>query len=307
MGSAGYVPYSVFGLSRAGIGASETELPDTDFPVSGHHYVTWKAGVGTSHRLSRRAWVDADASYSTRRVGTGGRDFRTATGGGRFRYQIGRGAFLKAGYYYADAHYSDRASYGRHVLDLGVDYSHDLSLFRRTTFSFSSGTSIITYPAADVTSTLGRGARNRFRVAGTAELRHEMGRTWTASLTYQRGVQFLESWPEPILSDSAGAQIGGSISRRLQFSANLRGSTGRVALGADDNGFNMYHGGATLTYALNRHLNVGALYSTYHHRFDQLVTLPPGFGPWYDRHRVIGQVSVWTPLFSRSRRVNATR
>src|SRR5688500_19491575 len=75
------------------IGANETELPDTDFPVSGHHYVTWKAGVGTSHRLSRRAWVDADASYSTRReIGRAScRERVEVAAGGERRGRNGRG------------------------------------------------------------------------------------------------------------------------------------------------------------------------------------------------------------------------
>jgi hypothetical protein len=134
-----------------------------------------------------------------------------------------------------------------------------------------------------------------------------MGRTWTTAVAYQRGVQFLEGWPDPLLSDSASASLGGSISRRLQFSASLRASTGRTALRADNNGFNLYHGGANLSYALNRHVSVGAMYSTYHHRFAEGVNLPPGFGPWFDRHRIIAQVSVWAPLFTRARRANASR
>jgi hypothetical protein len=306
MGSAGYVPYSVLSLARGGTDVDDTELPDTDFPVSLHHYVTWKAGLSTSHRLSRRAWITADTTYSTRRLGVDGRQFRTAAGGGRLRYQVGVNTFLKAGYHYADAQYSDELSYARHVIDLGADFSRDLSIARRTTFSFSTGTSMITYPV-DADQPAGRGARNRFRLSGAAQLRHEMGRTWTASLGYQRGVQFLEAWPDPLLSDSVTAKVDGSVSRRVQFSASARASTGRNARLADENGFNLYHGAATLTYAFNRHVNVGLLMTTYHHRFGEQVTLPPGFGPWFDRHRVIAQISVWAPLLSRSRRVNATR
>ena len=307
MGSAGYVPYSALGLSRTGIDTDGTDVPDTDLPVSLHHYVTWSTGLSTSHRLSRRAWIGADTTYSTRRIGGDGRQFRTAGGGGRFRYQVGRNVFLKAGYHYADASYSDRVSYVRHLFDVGADASHDLAIARRTTFSFSTGTSMITYPASQADEAGGRSARNRFRLAGSAELRHEMGRTWAATVGYQRGVQFLEAWPDPVLSDSATAKVEGSVSRRVQFSASLRASTGRNARLADDNGFNLYHGSATLTYAFNRHVNAGLLLTTYRHRFSEQVTLPPGFEPWFERHRVIAQVSFWTPLLSRTRRVNATR
>jgi hypothetical protein len=306
-GTAAYVPYSVLSLTGASVGAVETDLPEHDFPVSLDHYVTWGAGLGTNHRLTRLTWVSADANYSTRRIGAGTQDFRTATGGGRLRHQVGKGAFLKAGYYYTDAHYGDVRSYGRHLLDVGVDYSRDLSFARRTTLSFDTGTSIVTFPASDADDDGRDDALNRLRLGGSAQLRHEMGRTWVAAISYQRGVQFLEGWPEPLFTDSAGAQLQGSVSRRIQFSASVRASTGHLARNRDDSGFNVYHGGATLTYALNRHLNVGVLYSTYHHQFEESVALPPGFGAWFERHRVIAQVSAWAPLFTRSRRVNVTR
>jgi hypothetical protein len=281
-------------------GAPESELPDDNFAESPEYYVTWNGSLGTNRRLqlSRRLTLTADTDFSTRSDSTRADTYQSFGGGGTLRYGVGRGLALKAGYFYTRALYSvqDRRV-DSHQFDVGVDFNRALSISRRTSVSFSTGTSAVTQ--AD-------GNGTRLRATGTASLEHEIGRTWTAALNYRRGMQFMDAWPEPVFSDSLTVTFGGLLTRRLQFSANGRAATGEVGVG-NSSGFGAYHGGATLSYALSRYANVGIAYSRYHHRFDESAALAPGFGPSIDRQRVVAQVSLWAPLFHRARRDNAAR
>src|SRR5207247_3153031 len=65
-------------------------------------------------------------------------------------------------------------------IDIGIDYDRPLSLSRRTTFTFSTGSSLV--PDQGVT---------HYRVNGSATLTHAMGRTWTSRLQYSRALQLI--------------------------------------------------------------------------------------------------------------------
>ena len=301
--AASYMPYSLSSLypydSLTGRGGMVP--PDLDLASSLQHYFTYTGGVDYDRRLTRRVSFDANYTFQLRDESVyTGQYVRQGAGGG-LTFEVSRGLDLRAGYRYDDVDYGTGRRIRNHLIDAGVDYNRALSFSRRTTLSFNTGTTATSSPDSGAEET-------EFRVVGGAELNHEIGRTWSASLGYSRDVHLDAAWGDIVSSDGVVATLSGLINRRVDFQSSARVSGGAIGLStADDNRYESYSGSASLGYALTRHVNLSLSYLYYRHRFDQGVVLPPDFANTFNRHSVRASVSVWAPLFQRGRRSNATR
>ena len=223
------------------------------------------------------------------------------TVGGGLTHSLGKGLAATAGYHYMDGRYeAEVGRFTNHLIDAGVDFNRNLSFSRRTTLSFGTGTTATVRPNDTAT-------RTRFHLNAHAALNHEMGRTWNASLDYSRGVQFHESWPEPVSFDLLTARVGGQLSRRLQFQSSANGSKGRAVYAHAGGAIEGYYAMALLGYDLSQHLSLNLKYAYYHHRFEDGTLAVPGYPDAANRHSVRGFVSLWAPLFQRARRADVTR
>ena len=292
---AGYQPYSLrsmmptFFQPRLG----DPLIVDEDFPSSLDHYFGYSAGAAYTRNLTQRQIFNASYGYRGRGRAGGTDTFGSQAARADLTHLMSRDLGLRFGYGYTQGRFGGDRRFGTHVIDVGVDYSHALSFSRRTTVSFGTGSNAM------------RRSRNevlRFRVNGNVRLNHEIGRTWMANLTYNRGLQFMETWPEPVYSDSAVAGLGGEISRRVQFQAAARWLRGRSYFETDRDRLESYGGSATLSVAITRHINSGVSYGYYHHRFQNLIAPVPGFPGELERQSARAFVSVWVPLFQRARR-----
>jgi hypothetical protein len=267
---------------------------DLEFTPVRKHYVGYAGGASLSHELSTRVTMAANYGY---RLTDGLHDSRFLTHGASasLRYGLTRNLGLRLGYGYSEGRYADSDEhYANHNLDVGLGYDRALSLSRRTTLSFQTGSS------AYVNKN-----RTHFRASGGARLNHQLGRTWTASIAYDRGVRFVEALRQPVFSDGVTASLGGLISRRLEFEANARAALGTVGDG-QQNGFNSYRGAASLSMGLTRYLGVGISYSYYRNDFESSALLPSGFPHALERHSVSAGINLWAPLFYQ-RSTNAAR
>jgi hypothetical protein len=260
-------------------------------------YLMVSGDAGISHRLSERAAIGASYGYrATDDAGSTGQ-FVSQSLGGRFTYQVAKGFGVRAGYQHAQTTYAnDVEPVVNHAIDAGVDYGRALSFSRRTSVSFGTGSS-----ATSVDD------RMYVRATGSARLNHEIGRTWTASATYARGVTVNESWQEPVFSDSVAGGVGGLITRRLQFQSSVSTSMGTVGVPSNRQRFDSTYGTLALSYAVSRFINTSVTYMYYHHQFDQAIVLPGSAPRTADRQSITANVSLWAPVFHRARRVNATR
>lgn len=299
-GSASYQPYSlrsVFpGLLDPVLG--DPAIVDEDFPASRLHYVSYSAGVDYTRRVSRRWSLSAGYDYQIRpavEAGFGGYQRQTARA--RLSRDLGRGLAFQAGYSYSQVLYDelgDNIPY--HQIDLGVNYNRafSLSLSRRTLLSFTTGTAL--YQVVEPKTF-------EFQVTGSARLTHEMGRTWNASASYHRGLNFSDTWLQPVFADSAQAGVGGFFGRRtqLRFNANAILGSGTAATG-NYGDVQSLNGNGVLSFAVSRHVNTALTYTYYSQRFADTLLLPGGFPQDYDGQSIRVSVSVWAPLFQRARR-----
>jgi hypothetical protein len=299
-GSAGYQPYSlrsVFpGLFEPVLG--DPSIVDEDFPAARLHYVSYNAGADYSRRLSRRWSMSAGYDYQARPSVEGELGgFKRQTVRARLTRDIGRGLTFHAGYSYSQALYDDIGEdTPYHHVDLGVDYNRalSLSLSRRTVLSFTTGTALY----QDV-----HPKTFRFRVVGSARLSHEIGRTWNASLSYNRGLNFSDTWLEPVFADSMQAGVGGFIGRRTQLRFSASGLLGAGTSSSGSYGdVQSTSANGVLSFALTRHVNTALTYTYYSQQFADTLLLPGGFPHDYDGQSIRASVSVWAPLFQRARR-----
>jgi hypothetical protein len=172
-----------------------------------------------------------------------------------------------------------------HDIDLGIDYHRSLSFSRNTTISFGSGSSALTGQQRTV-----------YVITGQTTLAHSIGRTWSATASYRRGLDLLDGFAGPALSSTASANVGGSLSRRIAFSSRAAVSKGQIGLTGEDRGYLTASATAGLDVTLGRRAAFDAQYFYYRQRFGSGVTLMPALSNGMDRQGVRVGFTLRAPL-----------
>jgi hypothetical protein len=296
-----YSPSYFYGLlpSLAPVG-STPRVGSTETALGGHNAYFSDSAVTFSQGLSSRTTVSLLANYRSVKypAGSSTPDLRSYGVGGRYGYNLTRNATLHLGYVYRGGQYSHVTGQSPtvvHDIDAGVDYHRPLSLSRRTRLDFSVGSAIVSAP-----DTLSSEVTPQFRVVGTAALSHDIGRTWQAKLTYNRGAGFAGGFSEPVFSDAAVASLGGFFSRRIDFSTQGGVSFGTAGQGLIANSdFRTYTAVARLRTALTPVLAFFGEYFYYKHDLGAGVGLVPGIPLKMDQNSVRLGLTVWLPLVRR--------
>jgi hypothetical protein len=184
----------------------------------------------------------------------------------------------------------DSPDYRAHNVDFGLDFAKALSLTRKTTASFGVGTNGVT-----------DGRTSTYAFTGNVNLHRELGRTWSASASYNRGARFDQAFRQPVFSDSLTSNVGGFISRRVRADAGVSYSVGNIGFRTDDNGYRSLNGSTGLGIAITRFLSGGVRYTYWRYLFDGGVDVPRDLFLLTGRHGVNAYLSTWLPLFSRTR------
>jgi hypothetical protein len=260
--SGSYSPFYQFG---AGVGVPVSPLAET-MASHGDFANARLAAFGSStiaelkQKIGRHAALSAAYEFHKTTFGQQDLDFASQNAGASLSQRLSRFLTLHTGYTYRAAQTS-RVVAGDvvdHAVDLGLDYSRALSPTRKTTFSFSSGSSLT--PSRQGMA---------FHLTGNALLARAIGRSWSAKFGVNRSVQLLEGFVAPMLTDAATAAIGGSLSSRTSISTSLGYAHGQSAA-AQENGatFGNWTGGLGFHATLSRSTSIDAQYFYYGHRFD---------------------------------------
>ena len=270
------------GVGSGGPGAGGDPLgsglaPTSDFATFNGPVVSYATMLGVTQALGRRlsATVQYARSWTSFSALSSVRSQQVAIGG-RLSYELGEFAAFRAGYTQRNAR-SDAFPGARypatHDLDIGVAVRQG---FTRggTTFSFNTGSSVI---GGSNTSLGGDPDALTFRVGGQATLVQRIGRMWSAQVGYSRGVDYVELMPAPLLSDSVGASVGGSLGRRVYLGASLGYSTGTVGVGPDAGGFTTESASMSMSVQLTRNAALLANYGYQREELGDGVEVIPGF------------------------------
>lgn len=258
----------------------------------GESYLTETADAGLSYQVSRR--VSTSVGYRAWRSVPPGQTSDSVMQGlsARANIGVGRGLGFYVGYHLDSTVYgAGLPNYYTHHADFGLDFAKALSLTRKTTASFGTGTSAAT-----------DGNETRYWLTGNVAIMRELGRTWSAALSYNRDVAFEAAFQQPVFSDTVAAMVGGLISRRVSFDAGAGVERGKVGFATADNGFSTLYTSTGIGIAITRFLNGGLRYGYSRYLFDAGVRLPADLLFQTGRHGVHAYLSSWLPLFSRTRR-----
>lgn len=255
------------------------------------------SGLAVTHLLARHSSVTFN--YGLEQSHTDGTDFSAHYVKASFNQYLGRYAIARAGYArrLVDRHglstSNEPGVAASHDIDLGIDYNRPLSLSRRTTMVITTGSAIV--PAEGRVSAQGG---THYRLLGTASLNREIGRTWKAALSYGRNLEFVETFTEPLLSDTVALRLDGSFTRRVDVAVSAGLSKGSVgfAAGDPDHGYGTYGASARLRWAITRFVTTYGEYITYGHAFGSEVQVPGGFGRDVKRSEVRVGLTFWAPL-----------
>jgi hypothetical protein len=268
--SVGFSPYYQFGAMPNGSPSEldETALAHGDFANSGVSALTLSTDATMTQAIGRRTSL-ALSYYSQRTTfDQSNLDQMSLIGSVSLSHRLSRYLSLRTGYGLRSARYpSANAETVRvHALDLGLDYARALSLTRRTTLSFRSG-SVATKVADGMA----------YVITGDAALTRMIGRTWNVRLGVKRDVNLLEGFTEPVLSNVLTTGIGGGLNRRMSVSSSVTVSSGTVGV-ANQTGSNYWNwtAGGAWRLTLSRRSALDAGYFYYGHRFEDGVVLPPG-------------------------------
>ncbi len=247
------------------LGGLAAELPDRPVPA-GQELLDPSALFGVARE---GGWQSHSRAAFSRRTGRSGRlEFSSGytqtefdalrskftTAGVRYNHTVSRSSTLVTGYTYRRAEPEDGDPLTFHDIDIGIDYHRSLGRSRRTSISFSTGTALV----QEETDT-------EYRVLGQARLTRLVGRSWSASLDYHRGLEFLEALSQLAATDAVTGTLNGFMTPALETTISATYS----------HGFLGGSGGAPLTtraivadmqYGLSRHFAIDAQY---------LYLLPP--------------------------------
>jgi len=225
-------------------------------------------------------------------------DFGTWQAGAHASYNIASGLSARIGYGYSEGRYPDGLSNSQgHALDAGIDFSRALSLSRRTKLAFATGSYVGVYQE-----------EKHYRFLGNATLSREIGRSWNAALAYNRTVELLAAYAQPVLGDAVTAGIGGLINRRVQVDASVGAFFGNVGFSGGLNAFDTYTAGASALLSISREMALRVSYSYFHYSYEPGARpLVNSLVPTSDRHSVEANFVVWAPLYYRPRKPDATR
>lgn len=270
-----------------------------DLAISNQRVVIESGNAGVSHTVSYspRTSLLLDYRYMVTRVSSLPFDYQSHSAGGTLRHSLSAALALRAGYHARLQKYpSEQESQTLlfHDLDVGVDYAHALGPSHRTMLTASSGTTAVT----------GHGQTD-YRIVGDASLLREIGRTWHGGIVYSRRVGFVDTFEAPVLYDAATAQVGGLITRRLEFTASAAAVRGEVGL-ATSRTYSSYIGTAGLNQALSRNIALGVSYFYAQYRFGSGIVLPEQIISQPKRQGVHVTLTAWAPLLYR-RKKNASR
>jgi hypothetical protein len=294
-----YQPFNLYGLvpqpEPPGLGESNT--PAVDFYLTNQGYASYSTSANFKRQLSRRATLSADYGFHFSDMPSVLGAYSSQTGSIRFTQSLTKGLGVHLGYGYTVASYSrEDGDFGYHNIDAGVDYSNTLSFSRKTTLSFSTGTSF-----APTNGNVG------FHVTGSASLNHEIGRTWELTAGYNRYVGFFDFYAGLVEYQSATANLSGLLSRRLSFYTGLTATSGVLGADASGYGFGDLHSSTGLNVALNRYLSLNANYSLHRYSRADAVPVPDWIAADMLRQTVSVSISAQAPLFQRGRSRNASR
>jgi len=248
-----YQIYPSFGMNGT-VGNPGTMAPFAPYATQMLENESVQATAGLTARLTERTKLTASAYRRQTMFTESDADFTNNGYQARWTWEVRRDLGVYAGYGHEHAVQSGVGGqeFDNETIDIGIDYRRTFSLSRRTTFGFSTSTSVLK---------TGTSARE-VRVNGGVILTKYFRRTWRAAAHATRATSYVPGFYEPLYSDTVGVSLGGMFSTRLEWVISADAGRGEAAF-SNTSGFNTVTASSKLTFALSRYVGLYGQYSAY--------------------------------------------
>jgi hypothetical protein len=206
------------------LGAGASADTSADHALGAVPNTLYGTAVALHRGIGRNGSVVFDYGLSmTRTAGQNSQDVQRA--GGLVTRRLSRHLDLRLGYHARwrrpgpDA---DIVPLLSHDIDAGVAFTRELSMSRGTSLVFTSGSSIV---SADFGP--------QYILTGSAALNQTIGRTWNATLMFDRGLDYPDALPHAVIADQLSIGLGGFIGRRFNLRLRASGGMGSTGFEAD--------------------------------------------------------------------------
>ena len=297
----GYSPRFLFSVLPEAGDLGDVAPPALDYGVVAQRTASYMTGANASLRVSRRSVLNAAVSSGATTFLDNNYQLSTKSYGGGYSYSATRYTTLRAGYTEHVADYpafgiAERRRYKRRSFDAGVNYSRPLSISRRTTVSFGSGSSAID-----------DGQETFYTLTGNASLVHQIGRTWEANVVYARGLGVVGGFGEPLFADSVNSNLRGQVTNKLGLVVTAGFADGNVGLGSRANDYRSFQASTRLEMVVKRErIGLYGDYFYYAYTFDAAAPTVVAIPREVDRHGLRVGLIIRFPLI-RERTPRVTR
>jgi hypothetical protein len=284
--SASYSPYFQLMPGQAALGAADASGDAIDYSVSRQPQMIYGSAGAATYVPARGAEITLNYGYRLTDFFEGS-DFSQRSFGGRFTYALSRAVGLRLGYASGAETASGAAAIRHEDLDLGLDYGRSLAFSRRTSFTVSSGSTILS-------SEEGR----HFRLTGSARLNHQVSAHWTSQIEFERGLQVIATAPRPYFATTVTGRVSGYSTRRLAVRWRPIYSSG-AGVGDERATYRTASSELRAELAIGRHWAVYVEHFFYSYRFSPQAYVPAALGGGHTRNGLRAGLTLWSPLNGR--------
>ena len=288
-------PYYAFSLFPGPETAdpAPAETPSRDHAITTRRFQSYETGAAFSRTAGAHGRVNLQAEARRSTLEDDPARLLDVVAGGDYNHDVGRSTALRLGYsfrYGETRSPADRRYTRIHDVDLGFTYRWQRTRTRRTTISLFAGPSMV----AEV-------ERERVGWQASAQVGHMIGRSWTLSGHYRRGVRFVVGFEEPFFADALSVSLEGLIGERWRLTVGGGAATGEIGIyDVDGHTVNTRSGSAGLQYAVSRHVALFGSYVYYAYQFGGEVVLPDRELPDLSRSGLRVGMTLWVPLHTRA-------
>jgi hypothetical protein len=304
-----------------------------DYALLSERLVNFLTSATVDQKITRRSILSlsGDLSYSNYVAEAPElSDLRSNSVRSQFSYQLDRRFTLRSGYKFSSANYAQGARpVTQHTVDAGFGYEKSTSRSRKTTIEFSVGSTLYeivpildslleapdievlpdevgveagtpqTTPSPTLTSvTIPTETTRNYGVTGNLAVSHDLGRTWSATGVYQRGLSYVYGLRDATFGDGVTINVQGFFNRRLDlnFQTSYSGGSFAVAGSRTASDYKSYAGSVRARSGLGKMWATYVEYLFYYYEFDNSRELQTGLPPRLTRNAIRGGLTLWVPV-----------
>jgi hypothetical protein len=262
----------------------------SDASVGTNASTTYSAVTSVARQVGRRGLLTLDYDGRVSRFTSGEGDTTSHRAAAAYSHEFARGIAFRFG----DGVRVLQAGTAERIITqdiaLGIDVNRTLTSTRRTSLSFTTGSSLMQTDTGV-----------SFVPAGSATLTHRLSKSWQTAIRFDRGLQVADLVPKPFVANNSSLVMDGFLGRRA--SVRVRGgySFGNFDLdGSSSSAYESYVAEARAAMALGRHFQVYMEHLYYKYRFPDGLTLPNDVPLRREQYSIRFGLEIWAPLAGRS-------